>query len=106
MAQHIVNFLDTHLDVPQRLRDAIVHMHAGKRPLWRALSATRGVNQIIEIALHGIPDGDKRKIAVVRWFWTDRHIGLTWRNFATMHEAQAYQEQTFRIDGTQEDVRA
>ena len=100
MAQRILNFLDTQLDVPQRLRDAIASMHSGKRPLWRPLSLTRGTGQIMEVALNCAIDGDKRVITVVRWYWTDQHIGMSWRNFATRQEADAYQERTFRLETT------
>lgn len=106
MAQRILNFLDTQLDVPQRLRDAIASMHSGKRPLWRPLSLTRGIGQIVEVALNRAIDGDKRVITVVRWYWTDHHIGLDWRNFATRQEADAYQERTFRLEAAAPPLRS
>ena len=92
MAQQILNFLDTQLDIPQRLRDAIHRMHSGKCPMWRSLSMTRGVGQIVEVAARCAQGNDKSAISVVRWYWTDRHIGLNWHDCATLEEAQAYQE--------------
>ena len=100
MAQQILNFLDTQLDIPQRLRDAIQRMHSGKCPLWRPLSLTRGVGQIVEVAARCAQGNDKSAISVVRWYWTDRHIGLNWHDCATLEEAQAYQERTFRLETT------
>lgn len=106
MAQQILNFLDTQLGIPQRLRDAIQRMHSGKCPLWRPLSLTRGVGQIVEVAARCAQGGDKHAISVVRWYWTDRHIGLNWHDCATLEEAQAYQERTFRLEAAAPPLRS
>ena len=105
MAQQILNFLDAQLDIPQYLRDAIQRMHSGKCPMWRPLSLTRGVGQIVEVAAR-CAQGNKSAISVVRWYWTDRHIGLNWHDCATLEEAQAYQERTFRIEAVAPPLRS
>ena len=99
-------FLAAHADVPRALSEAIARTHSGRWPRWRALTLTRGVSQIVEIALHRRRDGDPRSFAVLRWFWNDRSVGFTWQNCATMREARAYRERAFSVDRAHLDVRA
>ena len=102
----VAKFIAAQADVPRALRGAILRMHGGRWPLWRALSLTRGVSQIVALGLEQRRDGDARSIAVVRWFWNDRGVGLTWRNFAKPQAARAYHERAFSVDRAHLDVRA
>ena len=102
----VAKFLAAQADVPRALCAAILRMHGGRWPLWRALTLTRGVSQIVALGLEQRRDGDARSIAVVRWFWNDRGVGLTWRNFAKARAARAYHERAFSVDRAHLDVRA
>lgn len=104
--EKIAKFLAAQPDVPRVVRDAILRMHGGRWPLWRALTLTRGVSQIVVLGLEQRCDGDPRSIAVVQWHWSDRHVGLTWRNFAKADAARAYQERLFSVDRAHLGVRA
>ena len=102
----IAKFLAAQDDVPRALCAAILRVHGGRWPLWRSLTLTRGVSQIVALGLEQRRDGDSRSIAVVRWFWNDRGVGLTWRNFAKADAARTYQERLFSVDRAHLDVRA
>lgn len=102
----VAKFLAAQADVPRALRDAILRMHGGRWPLWRALTLTRGVSQILEVGREASRGSDAGAIVVLRWFWNDRGVGLTWRNFAKPHAARAYQERLFSVDRAHLDVRA
>ena len=102
----VAKFLAAQADVPCALRDAILRMHGGRWPLWRALTLTRGVSQILEVGREVSRGSDAGAIAVVRWFWNDRCVGLAWQTFDTLREARAYQERAFSVDRAHLDVRA
>lgn len=104
--EKIAKFLAAQPDVPRALCAALLRMHGGRWPTWRALTLTRGVSQIVVLGLEQRCDGDPRSIAVVRWFWNDRGVGLTWRNFAKAAAARAYQERLFSVDRAHVGVRA
>ena len=101
-AKQVEQFLAVQSDIPTQLRDAMIRMHSGRSPMWRALRATRGVSQIVEIAT--MRDADR--FVVIRWYWNDRHVGVFWRSYATLREAQEHEERTFRIDAAHLDIRA
>lgn len=46
-AKKVEEFLSVQTDVPKRLRDAIVRMHRGRSPMWKAIGAKRGISQIV-----------------------------------------------------------
>ena len=99
-------FLAVQDDVPRALCAAILRMHGGRWPLWRALTLTRGVSQILEVGREASRGSEAGAIVVLRWFWNDRCVGLTWQAFGTLREARAYQERAFSVDRAHLDVRA
>lgn len=101
----IGKFLAAHADVPLNLRRAIVFTHGQDRPRWCALTLTRGVSQIVEIARCRRRAG-ARSFTVLRWFWNDRSFGLSWTACRTMRAARACQEQMFSVDHAHLGVRA
>lgn len=105
-AKKVEEFLSVQTDVPKHLRDAMIRMHRGRSPMWKAIGAKRGISQIVEVAERGRCVCDGKRYAVIRWYWNDCFVGMRWTAYGTLREARAVEERTFRIDAAHLDIRA